>query len=338
MIFSKRLLHALARNVAGDRGIVGLARDLVDLVDIDDAALRPLDIVVGGLEQLQDDVLDVLADIAGFGQRRRVGHRERHIENARQRLRQQRLAGARRADQQDVGLRQLDVVVLRRVVEALVMIVDGDREDTLGLRLADDVIVENLADFLGCRDAVAALHQRGFVFLADDVHAELDAFIANEHRRTCDQLADFVLALAAKRAVERVLRVAAADLRHGLSPYGPGRSRTLFSCARRSSTSNLPPAFSCPRPFAICVVLVNASASCGSPGIKPRSNLTRQPRLLCHIGTPNLTSHCHQFAFIKLSGRVCRQAAIYVPVAKLPRFAAASSHAHRRQGIYCQGA
>jgi hypothetical protein len=35
----QRLLHALARHVAGDRGIVGLAADLVDLVDIDDAAL-----------------------------------------------------------------------------------------------------------------------------------------------------------------------------------------------------------------------------------------------------------------------------------------------------------
>src|SRR5262249_3503934 len=33
----QRLLHALARDVAGDRGVVGLAADLVDLVDIDDA-------------------------------------------------------------------------------------------------------------------------------------------------------------------------------------------------------------------------------------------------------------------------------------------------------------
>ena len=35
----QRLLHALARHVAGDRRVVGLARDLVDLVDVDDAAL-----------------------------------------------------------------------------------------------------------------------------------------------------------------------------------------------------------------------------------------------------------------------------------------------------------
>src|SRR5580692_2967415 len=70
----QRLLHALARYVAGDRGIIGFAGYLVDLVDIDDAALRALDVVVGGLQQLEDDVLDVLADIASLGERRRIRH------------------------------------------------------------------------------------------------------------------------------------------------------------------------------------------------------------------------------------------------------------------------
>ena len=37
----QRLLHALAGHVAGDRGVVALARDLVDLVDVDDAASAP---------------------------------------------------------------------------------------------------------------------------------------------------------------------------------------------------------------------------------------------------------------------------------------------------------
>ena len=64
----KRLLDALARHVAGDRGIVGFARNLVDLVDIHNAALSALDVIVGRLQQLQDDVLDVLADVAGLGQ------------------------------------------------------------------------------------------------------------------------------------------------------------------------------------------------------------------------------------------------------------------------------
>ena len=110
----QRLLHALARHVAGDRRVVGFPADLVDLVDIDDAALRPLDIVVGGLEQLEDDVLDVLADIARLGQRGGVGHGEGHVEDAGERLREQRLAAAGRADQQDVRLGELDVGVLAR--------------------------------------------------------------------------------------------------------------------------------------------------------------------------------------------------------------------------------
>jgi hypothetical protein len=90
----QRLLHAFARHVARDRGVVGLARDLVDLVDVDDAALRLLDVVVAVLQQLLDDVLDVLADVAGLGQRRGVGDHERHVQQARQRLREQRLARA----------------------------------------------------------------------------------------------------------------------------------------------------------------------------------------------------------------------------------------------------
>jgi hypothetical protein len=47
----QRLLHALTRHVAGDRGVLALAGDLVDLVDVDDALGGPLDVVLGGLEQ-----------------------------------------------------------------------------------------------------------------------------------------------------------------------------------------------------------------------------------------------------------------------------------------------
>ena len=107
----KRLLHALAGHVTRNRRVVRLARDLVDLVDVDDAGLRLVDVVVALLQQLLNDVLDVLTNIARFGQRRRIGDRERHVEQAGQRLGQQRLAAAGRADQKNVALRELDVVL-----------------------------------------------------------------------------------------------------------------------------------------------------------------------------------------------------------------------------------
>ena len=45
------LLHALAGDVAGDGGVLALAGDLIHLVDIDDAALGLLDVVVGRLHE-----------------------------------------------------------------------------------------------------------------------------------------------------------------------------------------------------------------------------------------------------------------------------------------------
>ena len=105
----QRLLHALAGDVARDRRVVALARDLVDLVDVDDAALGPADVEVGGLDQVQEDVLDVLTDVAGLGQRRGVGDREGYVEDLRQRARQVGLADAGGPDEEDVALLELDV-------------------------------------------------------------------------------------------------------------------------------------------------------------------------------------------------------------------------------------
>ena len=112
----QRLLHALARDVAGDRRVLALARDLVHLVDVDDAALALLDVVARRLQQLEDDVLDVLADVAGLGQGRGVDDGEGHGQEPRQRLGQQRLARAGRPDEQDVRLLDLDVVRVRPAI------------------------------------------------------------------------------------------------------------------------------------------------------------------------------------------------------------------------------
>ena len=226
----QRLLHALARDVAGDRGVVGFAADLVDLVDIDDAALRALDVVVGRLQQLQDDVLDILADIARLGQRGRVGHGEGHVDDARQRLGEQRLARAGRPDQQDVRLGELDVVVLGAMGEALVVIVHGDRQHALGVVLPDDVVVEHLADVARGGHAVARLDQRRLVLFTDDVHAELDALVADEDRRARDELTHLMLALPAERAVEGVFGVAASGFAHGHSVT----NRSTISAPRRN--------------------------------------------------------------------------------------------------------
>src|SRR4029077_11379015 len=104
--------------------------------------------------------------------------------------------------------------MLGLVMEALVVVMDGDREHLLGVVLPDDVVVENLADFLRRRDAVSRFTQRGLFLFLNDVPAQLDAFIADEHRGPGNELAYLVLALAAERAIERALRIAAGGLAH----------------------------------------------------------------------------------------------------------------------------
>src|SRR5262249_29675370 len=94
------------------------------------------------------------------------------------------------------------------------LIMDRDREHLLGVILTDDIVVKNFAYFLRGRNAVARLHHRGLVLLVDDVHAQFDALVADEHGRAGDELAHLVLALAAERAVERILGIATADLAH----------------------------------------------------------------------------------------------------------------------------
>ena len=112
-----------------------------------------------------------------------------------------------------------------------VVVVHGYREHLLGVLLADHVVVQNLADVARARHTVPRAHQGRLVLFADDVHAQLDAFIADEDGRAGDQLADLVLALSAERAVEGVFRIAAAGLVHSLSVHtSAGRIRPCLAC------------------------------------------------------------------------------------------------------------
>src|ERR1019366_475977 len=131
------LLDPLTAHIASDRRVVALASDLVDLVDVDDAALSARDIEIGGLDQAEEDVLHVLADVAGLGEAGRVGDAEGHVEDAREGLREKRLAATGGTDEQNVRLLQLDVTVGLGVRNPLVVVEHRHGEHLFGVLLTD---------------------------------------------------------------------------------------------------------------------------------------------------------------------------------------------------------
>ena len=85
-------------------GVVGMWGLLAVVLSNDDATLGALDVTVGRLQQIDDDVLDVLAHVTSFGEAGGIGDTEGHVENARQGLCEQRFATAGRAEKENVGL------------------------------------------------------------------------------------------------------------------------------------------------------------------------------------------------------------------------------------------
>ncbi len=150
------LLHALAGYVAGDRNVLAGLADLVDLIDVDDALLGGGDLVVGRHHELEDQVLDVLADVAGLGQGGGVADGERDVQPASQGLGQSSLAAARRADQENIALGDLDVfevgIADLAAEHSLVMVDDRDGQSLLHPLLADDVLVQVGHELAGRRD------------------------------------------------------------------------------------------------------------------------------------------------------------------------------------------
>ena len=206
----KRLLDALARDIAGDGGIFVLPPDLVDLVDIDDALLAALDIPVGVLEQPEDDVLDIFADVAGLGEGGGIDDGERHIEDARKRLSQKGFARARGSDEQDVRFGQLDFGAALLVhLDALVVVVNRHRELLLGAFLPDNVLIQILFQLQRLGEFMwTAVRLLMPVVLQNGV-ANGNALVADVRTRIVaggrDQLPNNILAFVAERTAEGIV-------------------------------------------------------------------------------------------------------------------------------------
>ena len=212
----QRLLHALAGDIAGDGGILALAGDLIQLIDVDDALLGALHIEIRRLQQPEQDVLDVLSHIAGLGQRRRVRDGEGDVQHPGHGLGKQSFAAAGGADEQNVALLQLHIVVRVAEADALVVVIDRHAQRDFGPLLADDVIVQHLADLCRLRQfakidraeaSSGVLTVKTVVLFADHAHTQAHAVVADIGAVSGNQPVHLLLLLAAEGAPDRLCPV-----------------------------------------------------------------------------------------------------------------------------------
>ncbi len=200
------LLDAFARHISCEGRVLAFAGDFVDLVDVDDAAFSLLDVVVGRFEQTHEDVFDVFADVAGFGQCRCVGDRERNAEGLGQRLDKVGLARAGWTDHQNIALLKLDIRI-GHAVDALVVVVNGHGDRFFGTVLADDVLVEEFDDLAGLfhvfvLDEVAQGPLLiGLLEAGQNVIGRSDAVFADDGAAASDEALAGRLGLAAEQAL-----------------------------------------------------------------------------------------------------------------------------------------
>src|SRR5690606_36015591 len=114
-------------------------------------------------------------------------------------------AAARRADQHDVGLFKLNAVVVVFLQQALVVVVNGNAEDLLGLILADDVVIQSglQVSRRGQRgESQPPGRASGLAFLRDkNAVAKRDALVADVRAgRAGDQAFDLAAGLSAEAA------------------------------------------------------------------------------------------------------------------------------------------
>jgi hypothetical protein len=80
------------------------------------------------------------------------------------------------------------------------VVVDGDRQRSLGGVLADHVLVQDFEDLARLGEVLELEDGRSGELLVDDLVTEIDALVADVDARACNQLLDLSLRLAAETA------------------------------------------------------------------------------------------------------------------------------------------
>ena len=85
--FQECLLHAFAGHIPRNRRVFILAANFVNFVNVDNSLLRQFDFTIRRLQQFENNIFDIFANVARFRERRSINNRERNFQHPRQCLR-----------------------------------------------------------------------------------------------------------------------------------------------------------------------------------------------------------------------------------------------------------
>ena len=200
----KSLLYTLSGYITGNGCVFSFSGDLVNLININDSVLCPLNVIVSCLDDLQKDIFHILSYISGFCQGGGISDCKRNVQKAGQSLSQKSFSGTCWAKHQNIAFLKLHIQI-SCCGNSFIMIINCHRQSFFCILLSDYIIIQDFVDFLWFQkvDIRVKIILRTILgqLLFHNLRTDSDAFITDEHSlRACDQLPYLILGFITKRA------------------------------------------------------------------------------------------------------------------------------------------
>ena len=151
----KGLLDPLAGHIAGNGRAVQFPGDLVDFINVYDALTCGLNVIIGHLNQVQDDIFHVFAYISRLCKCGGISDRERDFQDLGEGLRQKGFTAACGSDQEDVAFLDLNPFHVYLGIYPFVVVMNRHGKDLLWLVLFNHILVQCLFYFSRLRQLIS---------------------------------------------------------------------------------------------------------------------------------------------------------------------------------------
>ncbi|MNU55736.1 hypothetical protein D3C71_448180 [compost metagenome] len=171
------LLNTFTGYIAGDGWILRFTGNFINFIDIDNPAFCFLHVIIGSLNQFEQNVLYIFTHITCFCKRCCIGNGERNIQNFSHSLGKKSLTGTSRSQKKNITLLKFYIFNFALSVYPFVVVVHRYREGFLSLILSNNILIKNVTNFTRFRNFLQIEFFLVPELLFHDFRAKLDTFI-----------------------------------------------------------------------------------------------------------------------------------------------------------------